>query len=384
MSDDSTAAQTPPARAETAILGPRDESLYLLRTIRRTVTMIFIILGLTAAYFSRDLLLPLVLGLLLTLVFSPLVRALKRIGIPAWISAVLLIGGLTVGAIAGGYALSGTATSMVANAPQTMAEAREKLSGILDTFERVQEVGAQVSDITDGEDGPADDTPGQDETVSVVADRPNFVMTAAGGVASFVSTTIAALVLALFLLASEDMFQRRIVETSKRLTDKKRAFTIMRDMERQMSRYLLAVTAINAGLGVCVGTALWALGLTSAPVWGVAAFLLNFIPFLGAAVGVVLVAITALVQFDSASYALLCPLAYLGLTTLEGNVVTPALVGRRLEINTVSVLVAVIVWVWLWGVPGAVLAVPILVVIKVICDNIERLQPIGRFLSGSN
>jgi predicted PurR-regulated permease PerM len=167
-----------------------------------------------------------------------------------------------------------------------------------------------------------------------------------------------------------------------RLGDKKKALTIIRDVERQISRYLGVIFLINAGLGIAVGVAMWLLGLPLAVVWGLLAFLLNFIPFVGNILNVVLVAAMSLVTFDTLWSAALPPLVLLVLSLIESNVVSPFFIGRRLELNTVSQLIMVAFWTWLWGVPGAILAVPFLVVVKAVTDNVESLQVISTFLAG--
>ena len=118
-------------------------------------------------------------------------------------------------------------------------------------------------------------------------------------------------------------------------------------------------------------------------VWGILAFALNFLPYVGALVGVVVVAAVSIVNFDSLSYGLIAPAAYLAATAIEGQFVTPMVVGRRLELNTVSVFVTVVFWAWLWGIPGALMAVPFLVCFKVLCDNVDQLQVVGNFLAAS-
>ena len=164
------------------------------------------------------------------------------------------------------------------------------------------------------------------------------------------------------------------------MSGKKRALTAVYDIERKVSRYLLTITLINAGLGLAIGTTLGLLGLEFAYVWGIAAFLLNFVPFVGGVTGTALVGVYSIVFFDSISYALIAPVAYLALTTIEGQFVTPTLVGRRLEMNTVAVFLTVVLWGWLWGVLGALVAVPFLVVFKVICENFEGLETFANFL----
>ena len=348
-----------------------------LRKIRRLMLCSFLLAAFTATYFARDVLLPIVLAILLTLTLRPLVRGLQRIGIPPGFSAVLLMLAIGLGFAIAGYFLSGPIGEMAARAPQIGSEVQSKLAGLMDRFASIQEVGKQVTEMADA----AGATDGE-EKVEVVVDQSGLIPEAVGSVASITSSLVAAMILTLFLLASGDFYHRRIVEASPKLHDKKRALTIVRDVEKQISRYLAAITMINAGLGLAIGVALWILGLPMPHVWGTLAFLLNFMPFIGAIIGTAAVGAFALVSFDSVPYALLAPLSYFALTTIEGNFVTPMLVGRRLELNIVSVFVTVAFWIWLWGVPGAVLAVPFLVVVKAICDNVPSLKAFGSFLSG--
>ncbi len=164
------------------------------------------------------------------------------------------------------------------------------------------------------------------------------------------------------------------------MSGKKRALSAVYDIERKVSRYLLTITVINASLGAAIAITLALLGVDYAYVWGIAAFLLNFVPFVGGLVGTVLIGASAIVQFDSIYYALAAPIAYQILTGVEGQFITPTLVGRRLEMNTVAVFLTVVLWGWLWGIPGALVAVPFLVVFKVICENFEGLETIANFL----
>nr|WP_256500635.1 AI-2E family transporter [Limimaricola litoreus] len=335
----------------------------------------FLLAMFTATYFARDVLLPIVLALLLTLTLRPAVRGLQRIGIPPGISAVLLMLAIGLAFAIAGYFLSGPIGEMAARAPQIGTEVQVKLAGLMDRLASIREVGEQVTEM-------ADAAGATDEKMEVVVDQSGPIPSAVGSVASIGSSLVAAMILTLFLLASGDFYHRRIVEASPKLHDKKRALTIVRDVEKQISRYLGAITVINAGLGLAIGTALWIIGLPMPHVWGTLAFLLNFMPFIGAIIGTAAAGAFALVSFDSVPYALLVPLAYFSLTAIEGNFVTPMLVGRRLELNIVSVFVTVAFWIWLWGVPGAVLAVPFLVVVKAVCDHIPSLRAFGSFLSG--
>lgn len=343
-----------------------------LRAIRRLLTGLFLLALFGAFYFARALLLPIVLAVVVALTLRPVVRGLAGLGVPAAVSAVTLVLTLGLGVAAAIWAAAGPARRLVERAPEIGREVRWKLRGLIDSLGEMQEATEEVGELAAG--------PGGDRAQEVVLEQGGLLTDVVGSVAGVGTSLVAALILAMFLLASWDFFVRRIVEEAPRLGDKKRAMAIVRDLELQISRYLAAITVINAGLGLSIGLALWAIGLPNAYLWGIAGFALNYLPFIGAAAGTVGVGMVALVTFDTLGEALLAPLAYYALTSLEGQVVTPLFLGRQLAINTVAVFVTVMLWVWLWGIPGAFLAVPVLVVVKVMADNLPPLARFGRFL----
>ena len=189
-----------------------------------------------------------------------------------------------------------------------------------------------------------------------------------------------ALILALFLLASGDLFYIKLVQSFPKMRDKKRALSTVYGVERRVSNYLLTITLINAGLGLVVTAALWTIGLEYAYIWGIAAFLLNYLPILGGIAGTLFVAVHAVILFDSLSYAIVAPITYQLLTSVEAQFITPYLIGKRMELNIVAVFLTVVLWAWLCGISGALVAVPFLLVFKVICENFESLSTVGNFL----
>ncbi len=369
-----------------AIAANTDTSATELVRIRRLLLLIFLMAALTAVYFARDVLLPIVLAIVLTLTLLPAVRWGERVRIPRGVTAVALVGSMALSLVLAGYFLSGPIGQMVEDAPQIADQLREKFEGIVQRVSSIQEATQEVTDAAADAAAQAQGAaPGEEaEPVVVVAEEGSggVLGAAVGGLASASGSVFAALLLTLFLLASGDFYHRRIVEAAPRLRDKVKALTIIRDVERQISRYLGAIFLINAGLGIVVGSVLWLLGMPMAVVWGVLAFLLNFIPYVGNLLTVVLVGAVALVTYDTLWQALLPPLAVIVISGVESNVFTPIAVGRRLELNQVSQLITLAFWTWLWGVPGAILAVPFLVVVKAVCDNVESLQTLGSFLSG--
>lgn len=341
-----------------------------LAAIRRLLFGILILLTIVALFFARDVLLPIMLGVLLTLTLSPIVRGLGRWGVPAPVVAVVLISGLGLGAFSGAYLMSDTVTQWVDDAPSMQRRLEVKLTELSASVEKVKEASEKVEKL-----GESDNEPER-----VVVQEASYLEMAVKSLAAAGSSLIAAMILALFLLASGDLFYAKLVTSFDRLRDKKKALRVVYDVERRISRYLFTVSVINLGLGLAVGVTMHLIGVPYPYIWGALAFGLNYLPFIGLAVGTGLVAVYSIVSFDSIPYALLAPAAYLGLGSLEGQVITPTIVGRRLELNTVSVLITVVFWTWLWGVAGALMAVPILVLVKVICDNVERFSPFSNFL----
>ena len=334
--------------------------------------MLVLISLFVTAYFAKDLILPILLGFLLALTLSPVARALFRAGVPYAVSAVLLITTTALLITAVVLLSAGTVALWSDEIPAMGREIQLKLSSVSNAVETMRSASEQVDKM--GEAG----TTGPQE---VIVRQPGLLDSAMDTVSTAGASLAVILILALFLLSSGEMFYLKLVQSMPTLTGKKRALQTVYDVEKRVSRYLLTIATINAGLGLCVGLYLTALGLPSAYIWGIAAFMFNFLPYIGGIGGVILVAGFSIVTFDSLGYALLAPLGYFAMTTIEGQFITPYLVGRRLEMNTVAVFLTVVFWGWLWGIAGALVAVPFLVVFKVVCENFEPLETIGNFLS---
>jgi predicted PurR-regulated permease PerM len=327
-------------------------------------------------YFAKAVLIPIALAMLLNLLLAPVVRGLKRyLRLPPGFGAalVLLLG---IAVVAGSiYGLSGPATRWVNELPFAMINLRLKLEELRKPVAEVQEAAQRVENLAQGAPNPDEQQP-----VKVALAGPGLTQTILGGAVSFVTGAVVMIALLFFLLASGDTLLRQAVSIAPRLSDKRRVVEIARDTEDDISYYLLTITLINAGLGVAVGVAMYLLGMPNALLWGVMAGVFNFVPFLGAVVGIGVVGLVAVLTFEQLWSIVLPPLAYLFLTSFEAQFVTPALLARRLTLNPVAVFLALIVWTWLWGVAGALLAVPLLATFKICCDHIEPLQPIGTML----
>ncbi|SEV88162.1 Predicted PurR-regulated permease PerM [Cognatiyoonia koreensis] len=340
------------------------------KKIKNLLVFISVILAFAALYVARDMFLPIVIGVLVALTFSPVVRALARLRIPEPVSAFVLILGAVLTLVFGTYMLSGPITEILDDAPSMGLELRQKLEGVAGMLEDAQDASEQVEGLANG----------GDSTPVVAVEQPSLLAFAAGSIANFLGLTVVGLVLALFILASGNLFYVKLLEAFPSFSDKRRAATTAREIERQISRYFLTITLINAGLGVSIGVAMYLIGLPNPILWGLLAFVLNFLPFVGAIVGAMVVAAFGILSFDTLGMGFLPAAVYLLLTSIEGQFVTPHVLGKRLELNTVSVFLTVIIWSWLWSVPGALMAVPFLVLLKAVCTNVPGLTVLGNFL----
>ncbi|HJR51431.1 MAG TPA: AI-2E family transporter [Gemmatimonadales bacterium] len=329
------------------------------------VLAVFYTLHLAAAFF-----LPIVLAILLDFLFSPVVRALRRVGLPEPAGAGLVMLGLVATLALGVYYLSGPAAGYVALAPQSIERVRGRIEGMRGSVEQVTQAAAQVEKAADvGGDAPQVEIKG-----------PSLTKQVFGGTTAFLSAATVVVFLTYFLLAVGDLFLQKLVAVLPQFKDKRVAVTIIRETEAQISLYLFTTTLINIGVGVVTGVVMYLLGMPNPVLWGVVAMVLNFVPYVGAVANMALLALAALITFEDTGRALLVPGAFLALNLIESNLVTPMIYGNRMRLNTVALFIGLVFWWYIWGVPGAILAVPMMAAFKIACDHIESLSPIGEFL----
>jgi predicted PurR-regulated permease PerM len=214
----------------------------------------------------------------------------------------------------------------------------------------------------------------------VTISGPSFVERILMSVPNYLALLVVVHGLAFFFLLYGSRLQRRLVEMIPGLPEKQNVVEIASEIEQTASRYFSSVTLINASVGLSVWILVGLLGLPHPLLWGVAAFLLHYIPFVGATGGILTMALVSLIHFESIWYALLPPLAYALCAMIEGNLATPIFLGRWLTLNPIAIILAFLIWSFLWGVVGTLLAVPILATFKIFCDRIEPLKRLGSFL----
>ncbi len=335
------------------------------------LTGLFILALFYTIYFMRSILLPIVLALLLSYLLRPIVRGLARLKIPLPVGSALILIGLLAVVSSGISALATPTVTWLQKAPAGLTELQRKLSPVKRSVAQVTQATGEIEKLAS--------TNAEIKTVEVKRHpiTEMFFMRTP----EFIASAVLSLILLYFLLVYDQAFIAKLVKLLPTFSDKKTAVAIAHDIESQVSRYLFTITAINACLGLAVGTAVGLFGLRNPVMWGVMVALLNFVPYLGALTGIICMTIGATLSFDSLGYALIFPAVYLAFGTLEGSFITPWIMGRSLTLNPVIILLSLTFWGWMWGIVGIILAVPILAAFKIFCAHIKPMEPLAEFLS---
>jgi predicted PurR-regulated permease PerM len=335
------------------------------------ITGLFVLAVLYTVYFTRAILLPIVLAVLLDFLLSPVLRGLKRLRIKEPVGAVLVILAL-LGALGGGiYSLAEPAQVWMARAPESLKLLQTRLRVVRRPVEQMTRTAEQVEAATEvRKSGPPE----------VIVRGPRLSDRLFGSTQLFVAGALETLVLLYFLLAVGDLFLQKLIRVLPQFKDKKVAVAIARETEASISTYLFTVALVNLTLGTVVTLIMLAIGMPNPMLWGTLAALAEFIPYLGSTALLATLTLAGLVTFPSVGHALLVPGSYLAVNVVQANFISPVVLGRRLTLNPVAILVGLIFWWWIWGVAGAFIAVPLLATFKIFCDHIESLAPIGEFL----
>lgn len=325
-------------------------------------------------YFGREFFLPMTVAILLNFLLTPAVRGLKGIGIPPPVgAAVILVAFLGVVGF-GAWRVWTPAMDWLEQAPRSFSQVEEKLRSLREPVEAIREAGQQVEAIARG-----DGQQRRQEPAPAPAEQ-SLSQTFLNQTTSFFLGGTVAFFLLYFLLALDDLFLRKLAGVLPTMSQRRKAVLIARGTEHDLSRYVFVRTIVNVGFGIAVGSGLWLVGMPNPILWGILAGVLNYVPYLGGLVGYIIVGFVALTVFDTTGRALMAPGVYFLLNIIEGNIITPAILGRELTLNPVMIFAWLIFWGWIWGIPGALLAIPLLTMTKIIADNVEILSPLGAFL----
>jgi predicted PurR-regulated permease PerM len=329
-----------------------------------------------ALYVGRAFFIPLALALLLNALLRPLVRGLERLCVSTAVGATLVSLGLLGVLVAGGIALVNPVQTWVSQLPATFEAAGRKLAPARQSLEQVSQATHALADPSSAP-STASAPPAVPPAPPVV---PPFLVHLFGTTAALMIGLAGVLLLLYLLLASGDLFLRKLVEVLPMFREKRTAVEVTEQVQQAVTQYIVTTLMINGGQGVAVGLALWALGMPGPWLWGGLTVLLECIPYLGATGMMILLTAAAFSQFDTLGHVLLVPGTYLIIAALQNNVVSPLVYGQRLKLNPVAVLVGVLFWWLLWGVAGAFLAVPFLATLKIVADHVESLTSVATFL----
>jgi predicted PurR-regulated permease PerM len=339
-----------------------------------------------ALSWAQTLLVPLLLGIVITYTLSPIVFWLERLRIPRVVGAVLVMSGVVVALALSAYSLRGQLQTIIEQLPIATA----KLSASLAELQRsqrgnLQKIQSAASDV-ESATATAVGGSGRQPATHVIVDPPKFRLgdflwessLGAIGVAGQAATV---LFLVFFLLLGGDTFKRKLVRLAgPTLSKRKITVTILDDINGSIQKFMLMLVVTNLMVVLLSWLALHFIGLDNAGAWAVAAGLLHIVPYLGPAVAAGATAVAAFVQFDSVGMALLAGGASLAIATLVGTVVTTWMTGRIAHMNAAAVFISLLFWGWLWGIWGMLLSIPIVVITKVVAQHIEPLHPLAELL----
>jgi predicted PurR-regulated permease PerM len=339
------------------------------------VQIVLIVLGTIAfLYLARPVVLPIVMACIGAMTLKPLIRWFSCCHIPPALSAAVVLCCLVSVIGIGFFQLGRPALTWMNEAPQHLTELKQRAQKMFPRVARFGQVAAAVNNLGATEEEQKKAATVELKTSGVAGTFINWTGSLLAGICEI-------LVLLYLLLASGDLFLQKLVRVMPTLQEKKRAVDISHEVQQNLSHYLFSVSLINIGLGLAVSGGLYFMGVPKAAMWGMLVAILNFVPYFGAGVGILLLTVVGFLTFDTFWQAVLPPVWYLLLHALESNLVTPVLLGRRFTLNPAVIFASLIFWTWLWGVPGALLSVPILVSIKVVCDRIPAMSPVSELIS---
>jgi predicted PurR-regulated permease PerM len=324
---------------------------------------------LTCLYIAQDIVLPFVLAFVLKLLLQPLVSLLERLYLPRAAGALMALAVLLSVFVGLGMLLSSPAAQWVSQLPETWPQLQQKVAIIRGPVEHVQrtldQMGIQLGNPT-----------------SLLSNPIGMVTAVLGGTGTIAARLLETLLILFYLLVFGETFLRRLVEVLPTFASKREAVEISLRVERDLSAYLLTITVINGVVGAATAGVMWLCYIPGPVLWGAVAFCLNFIQILGPFCGIILFLTVGLISTGAAWAALLPAAVYFGIHVVEGEIVTPMLLANRFTINPVAVILSLIFWYWMWGVPGAILAVPMLTIIKIVSDRLPPLRAFGHLLEG--
>lgn len=376
---------------ESAVVTPSENpSIPVKRTVFSLPTYGLLTLAiLYTLYFAKSLLMPVLVAMLFSLLLSPLVSMFKRLYIPRALSAMLLItmigGPLTLLSIE----LAGPAQKWVEQVPKLSAhliEELDDLSQVIST-DNLTDIDEVVLPVKEKSSSFFSWFSSDDEPVIVEEKKDNSVLSARvtqGGIDIIISILVATpmalaqfmtfLILVMFLLIFGPGLYDSYLKTIPMETSTRRSATLIGKLQKELSRYIITVTIINIGLGIVTAGVFWVMGVDDALLWGALVGLLNFAPYLGSLMSLIILSFAGITQYGIEAAALVPAAVFFGINMLEAQVVTPTILGRHMQLNPLILILWLLLWGWLWGAVGVLVAVPLLVCIKLAAEQLNILS----------
>jgi predicted PurR-regulated permease PerM len=354
------------------------QDMQRVRTIGIAVLAGLAVIG--ALYVGGEFLIPIAFAMCLNALLRPVVRGMEKLRVPAPAGAAAVVLAIMALMLASGWLLAGPIKGWVRKAPQSLDAAEAKLARYRGPMQQVSDVADKIERVTQGPSTQPSPAPQAAQPVQPAVGQPPGVATRFLGTTTKIVGGITEVLLLLYLiLAGGGMFLDKLVRLLPR-RDKQGASDVVHESEAVVLRYIWVTAVINLCQGALIVLVMWWLKMPTPVLWGIFTFVLEFVPYLGAAAMIGLLSITAFATFDSIGHILLAPGCYLVITTLQNNLVSPIAYGNGLKLNPVAVLIGVIFWWFVWGIPGAFLAVPILATIRIVALRHEILKPVAEFL----
>ena len=364
--------------------------LHMPQNVRSVALGVLVVLAVLAVLkLASGFFIPLMVGLVLSYALSPVVDWFHRMKVPRAVSAGVLILGILGGLGAAVYSLSDDANELIASMPDAARKMRDVLNRGQkkkeeSTLETVQKAATELQKAAEEAGGGT--TPAARGVSRVIVEKPRFdlrehLVSGTLGLASVIGQVVMVTFLVYFMLISGDTFRRKLVKiTGPGLAEKKLTVQALDEINAQMQRYLLVQLVASVGVGLATGICFAVIGLKHAAVWGVAAGVLNLVPYVGSIAVTGAAGVVAFVQFGDADMALIVAGSSLLINTVEGYLLVPWATSKASSMNAVVVFIGVLAWGWLWGVWGLLLGIPILMAVKAVCDRVDHLKPIGELL----
>jgi predicted PurR-regulated permease PerM len=325
-------------------------------------------------YFARDVLIPVVLAVLLTLLLRPALRQMRRLKLPDAASALILYAGVTALLLGAVTLLAGQAQGWLEQAPQTIERVRAMLPTKSGPLQNLEETTAAVEGLSRSGQ--------EEEPVAVKVKSQDMAYTILGVSGHIAGAAVIVIVLGFFLLAFSDSLIRQAVSVQNSFGDRRNVVQLLLEVEGGISRYLGTITLINVGLGAATGVALWMLGIPNPVLWGALATVANFVPHVGAMACMIVLFFVGAVTHQSLGYGLIVALAFMCITAAESYFITPLILSRSLQLSPLAVILAILFWGWLWGIGGGLMAAPLLTILKIVCDQFPGLSAVSTFVAG--